>query len=231
MDIHIIAAPSSTATTTALIAALQSQWPAARVRHLPTGLSVHRDPDHPPDLAIILHGPASTSTTADIATIRQLSTCPIVVIGPGIPEQAEIECLHHGADIVLARPLSTLRLLAIVESLLRRAGDDAQSKGQVRTVGDLTLDTDQHLLSIGNRRVSITPTEFHLLEALAARFGRSVPSSDLMHKVWGMQNEHVRRSLKVHISRLRHKLSEAGSTTTVDGSRGNGYTLAEREAE
>lgn len=231
MDIYIIAAPSSPATTTALIAALRSHWPVARVRQLPAGLSRHHDLGHHPDLAIILHGPASTETPRDIAAIRELSTCPIVVIGPGIPEPAEIECLHHGADIVLARPLSTPRLLAILRSLLRRTESAHRPPDPVRTVGDLTLDTDQHLLSIGNRRVSITPTEFHLLEALAGHFGKCVPSSDLMRKVWGMENEHVRKSLKVHISRLRHKLSEADSTTTVDGARGNGYTLAEREAE
>jgi two-component system response regulator MprA len=144
-----------------------------------------------------------------------------------VPESTEIWWFHLGADVVVGR-MSIARLMAILEALMRRAEHAGPPSGEVRIVGDLTLDADKDDLLVGNRRVHVTPTEFRLLDSLAAGFGRYVPAPRLMHLVWGIENDAVHKSLKVHVSRLRHKLADAGSRCTVAGLRTHGYSLVER---
>lgn len=228
VEIHVIAASATIATRSALVAALSSLWPEAHILMRAAGITSHPNVRAAPDLAIILHGPLSTDTPSDILAIRRSFGCPIVIKAPSVPEPVHVDWLHLGADVVVGA-MSEAKFLAIIEALVRRTVHGAPPPGHVRMVGDIALRADEDYLLVGHRHVHITPTEYRLLDALADGNGACVAASRLALTVWGSDSDAIHKSLKVHISRLRHKLAEVGSTLTVEGVRGNGYRLAPRE--
>ncbi len=225
MEIHIVAGPQPLATL--IQDALVAQWPFARVVPIPDHFGSSSSVYRPPTLALLFHNHTVEHTSADIVAIRRISGCPIVVSAPQIPEPIEIAWLQLGADVVVGS-VSPARLVAIVGALMRRTTAHGPVLARMHTVGDLTFDVARGAVSVGSKKLPVTPTEFRLLESLAAADSGCVASIDLMSTIWGMDNAAVRKSLKVHISRLRRKLAEAGSDFTIQGVRSNGYALVDQ---
>jgi DNA-binding response OmpR family regulator len=96
----------------------------------------------------------------------------------------------------------------------------------VQVIGALSIDRSRCSVAVGGARVHLTPTEYRLLCELADHPGRVVPSGALAERVWGYDDAGIRRSLGVHLRRLRAKLA-AGPVRapTPVAVRGLGYRL------
>jgi DNA-binding response OmpR family regulator len=136
--------------------------------------------------------------------------------------------LDVGADDYLTKPFSFEVLAARLRVIARRAASESGSTFQV---ADLTLDTQKHEVHRGRRPITLTRTEFMLLEYLMRRAGRVVSRDDLIEAVWGIDRDVESNTLDVFIFQLRSKLEASGAGRLIQTVRGFGYTVREREAE
>ncbi|WP_062519407.1 response regulator transcription factor [Demequina silvatica] len=130
-----------------------------------------------------------------------------------------VEGLGLGADDYLAKPFAMAELAARVRTLGRRAG--AAPRPYVR-IGDLEIRPDEHVVTRGERAITLSPKEFGVLEVLAAQPGRVVSSETLLEKVWDEYADPLTNAVRVTMVTLRRKLGEPAIIETV---KGVGYVL------
>ncbi|MCW3009996.1 MAG: regulator [Solirubrobacterales bacterium] len=128
---------------------------------------------------------------------------------------------HAGGDDYLIKPFALAELLVRVQALLRRASDDAGPPGSAAVV----LDPAAHAIVHEDARVALTPTEFRLLAALAARPGEVVRRASLVAAGWPDGAIVHQNTLDAYLARIRRKLREAGAPASVETARGVGYEL------
>lgn len=161
--------------------------------------------------------------------LRSFSTVPILMLTARDGENDKIRGLDLGADDYLTKPFSTRELVARVKALVRRAGFASQPLPEVLCLGDLTIDFAARTVTVGPREVRLTPTEFKLLQCLAASPGTVLSSQDL---VWQVQSfrcseQEANELIKVAIRRLRQKIEpDPDRPRYVVNVRGFGYALA-----
>jgi two-component system response regulator MprA len=132
--------------------------------------------------------------------------------------------LDAGADDYLVKPFSIAELRARIRALLRRAGP--QETEPLR-YADLELDCDGHIVRRDGRRVSLTRTEFALLELLLRNPESVLSRSVIFDRVWGYDFGAKSKALDVYVGYLRRKLEANGEPRLVHTVRGVGYVLRE----
>jgi two-component system response regulator MprA len=132
--------------------------------------------------------------------------------------------LDAGADDYLAKPFSFKVLLARVRALGRR-GSAAEAVSL--RVADLALDTSARLVTRAGARLSLTRTEFNLLECLMRQAGRVVTRQMIVERLWGGERDVGSNTLDAFVKLLRHKLDAGGRPRLIQTIRGVGYCLRE----
>jgi len=135
--------------------------------------------------------------------------------------------LDAGADDYLTKPFSFEVLAARLRVIDRRKTMETSA---VLQVSDLTLDREAHEVRRGKRAVTLSPTEFAMLEHLMRRAGRVVSRHDLIAAVWGDDHEVGSNTVDVFIFLLRSKIETGGEKRLIQTVRGLGYTIRETEA-
>ncbi len=142
--------------------------------------------------------------------VRASSTVPIIIITARGQEQEKIRGLDLGADDYLVKPFSVSELLARVRAVLRRAefttGELVPLGQSPLTLGALSIDYVQRLVTMAGQKVVLTPTEYRILAFLAHNVGRVVLQERLLEHVWGSAYVGENHLLQVNINRLRRKL-------------------------
>lgn len=145
---------------------------------------------------------------------------PIIMLTARAGETDVIAGLESGADDYLPKPFSPRVLIARINSLLRRAGK-SPSKQDPLTVHNLTINTQTHDVYLGKKRISLSMTEFAILEFFARNPGWVFSRRQLIDGVKGSNYPVTERSIDVQIFGLRKKLgADTGFIETV---RGMGY--------
>jgi two-component system, OmpR family, response regulator MprA len=134
--------------------------------------------------------------------------------------------LDAGADDYLVKPYASSELIARVRALLRR-GSLSGAKELLR-YADVTLDPAARLAWRGERQLSLTKTEFDLLELLTWNAGIVLSRETLYERIWGYDFETSSRSLDVYIGYLRAKLEADGEPRLVQTVRGVGFVVREQ---
>jgi DNA-binding response OmpR family regulator len=140
--------------------------------------------------------------------VREFSAVPIILVTARGQDQDKVRGLDLGADDYLTKPFSVDELLARVRAVLRRAQftPNEHTHAMRTTIGDLTVDYGQHLVTIAGREIMLTPIEYSLLAYLAQNVGRVLTQDLLLEHVWGAEYVGEGHMLQVNINRLRHKL-------------------------
>jgi len=160
-----------------------------------------------------------------LAWVRKVSTVPVVLLTGQAQDRQKISGLNRGADDYLTKPFNPEELAARVRAVLRSTMQEQQESRGVLKVGDVTIDLDSRLVLKGTQPVSLTRTEWNLLNYLAQRAGKVILGTDLLRNVWGPEYVEDNQMLRVWISRLRSKLEPAG--IRIRTVRGFGYMLEE----
>jgi two-component system KDP operon response regulator KdpE len=159
--------------------------------------------DDEPDLVVLdLNMPHMDGLTA-CREIRRSSRVPILVLSVRDAEQDKVAALDLGADDYLSKPFGAAELLARVNALLRRAAP-ATTAGRFVLEG-LSIDITGRRVRRGNQTVHLTPTEWRLLESLAATPGVLRTHASLLEAVWGADAPDV-EALRVFVSQVRRKI-------------------------
>jgi DNA-binding response OmpR family regulator len=141
--------------------------------------------------------------------VREFSSVPIIMVTARGQEQDRVRGLDLGADDYLTKPFGVDELLARVRAVLRRSrftASDQAFASPTLTIGDITIDYAQHLVTMGGQEVELTPTEYRILAYLAQNAGRVVTQDLLLEHVWGAEYVGESHILQVNVNRLRHKL-------------------------
>ncbi|MCL7422501.1 MAG: phosphate regulon transcriptional regulator PhoB [Methylobacter sp.] len=154
-------------------------------------------------------------------TYREL---PIILLTARGEEEDKVRGLEIGADDYMTKPFSPKELIARVRAVLRRSGK-IQGSAQIE-LGDLVLDTEQHRLSIGDRLLDVSPTEFRLMQFFMTHPDKVYNRTQLLDQVWGRSVYIEERTVDVHIRRLRKILGEYGREDLVQTVRGFGYRFS-----
>jgi len=149
---------------------------------------------------------------------------PIILLTARGEEEDKVRGLEIGADDYMTKPFSPKELIARIRAVLRRSGK-AQGQPQI-VMGDLVLDTEQHRLSINERPVEVSPTEFRLMHFFMTHPNKVYSRSQLLDQVWGRSVYIEERTIDVHIRRLRKILEEFGREDVVQTVRGFGYRFS-----
>jgi two-component system, OmpR family, phosphate regulon response regulator PhoB len=149
---------------------------------------------------------------------------PIIMLTARGEEEDKVRGLEVGADDYLTKPFSPKELVARIRAVLRRAG---KLSGLTQIIlGDITLDTQQHRLTIGNHHLDVSPTEFRLMQFFMAHPDKVFSRTQLLDQVWGRSVYIEERTVDVHILRLRKILAESGKEDLLQTVRGFGYRLS-----
>ncbi|MCC5793515.1 MAG: phosphate regulon transcriptional regulator PhoB [Chromatiales bacterium] len=154
-----------------------------------------------------------------------LRDIPVIMLTARAEERDKIQGLDAGADDYMTKPFSSRELLARVNALLRRA---VPPLDEPLVAGDLRLEPLSHRVFMGEREITLGPTEYRLLKFLMENPDRVYSRSQLLDHVWG-QNVYVEeRTIDVHVRRLRKVLEEFGADRFVQTVRGAGYRFSQR---
>jgi len=122
-----------------------------------------------------------------------------------LEEADKVLGLELGADDYVTKPFGMRELLARVRAVLRRAGQEPDPE-EILRAGEITLNRSLHAVNIGQREVSLTPSEFDLLAVLMSHPGRVFSRMELLEHLQGTAFEGVVRTIDVHIRNLRTKI-------------------------
>ncbi|MBP1698395.1 MAG: two component transcriptional regulator, winged helix family [Deltaproteobacteria bacterium] len=157
---------------------------------------------------------------------KNLSHIPIVMLTAKSEETDTILGLELGADDYIRKPFSPNELMARIKTVLRRN----ESRLEVGTptkisVGNITMDTDRHEVTIDGNKVELTLAEFRILQLLASEEGRVFSRNRILDHLWGNEKIVVDRTIDVHIRHLRSKIGSASKL--IRNVHGVGYKLGE----
>ena len=158
-----------------------------------------------PDVMILDLGLPDMDGTEVIRGVRGWTSTPIIVLSVWGQENQKVAALDAGADDYVTKPFGMDELLARLRAAVRRASPAPDEP--VVTTGHFTVDLAAKRVIRGDGgNVSLTPTEWQLLEVLVRNRGRLVTQRQLLQEVWGPAYETESNYLRVYMAQLRRKL-------------------------
>lgn len=155
-------------------------------------------------LDIMLPGDSGLEVCRRIRQNHKLEMTPVMFLTAKGEESDRVAGLELGADDYLVKPFSPRELVARIRAVLRRT--QRPEKPAIIRVGELEINGEAMSISVGGAMVSTTPTEYRLLEYLAAHAGRVFTRDQLLDAVWRDSHFVTLRSIDVFIRRLREKI-------------------------
>jgi len=178
------------------------------------------------DLVILDLMLPGTPGTEVCRRLRAESAIPIVMLTAKGAEIDRVMGLEIGADDYVTKPFSMAELIGRVRAILRRRELDRAGVGSVRRVGALELDSARHQVRIDGDLISLTPSEFRLLDLLASDPERVFSRKEIMQHLWDSSYVGDQRACDIHVSNLRRKLeTDPSDPQRIVTVRGVGYKL------
>jgi two-component system, OmpR family, response regulator RegX3 len=137
--------------------------------------------------------------------LRQSSAVPVIMVTAKDAEVDKVVGLELGADDYVTKPYSPRELVARIRAVLRR-GHEVDAEPAALEAGQVRMDVERHLVTVGNEEIRLPLKEFELLEMFLRNSGRVLTRGQLIDRVWGADYVGDTKTLDVHVKRLRAKL-------------------------
>lgn len=160
------------------------------------------------DLVILDLGLPDIDGTQVIEGLRGWSQVPIIVLSARDTQEQKVDALDAGADDYVTKPFGMGELLARMRVALRRLEPAEPGTAGIVENASFTLDLAAKRALHHGREVRLTPTEWHLVEALVRRPDVLVPGTQLLSEVWGPKYERETNYLRVYFAQIRRKLED-----------------------
>jgi two-component system phosphate regulon response regulator PhoB len=161
---------------------------------------------------------------------EKTATIPIVMLTARADEVDRIVGLELGADDYVTKPFSPRELVLRVKGILRRATEPVAPKTTSIEFGPLRIDPDRFEAYLEGEAITLTSTEFRLLQELMTKRGKVLTRKHLLENVWGYVHNVTDRTVDTHIKRLRQKIGLVGAAY-IETIRGVGYRFADSERQ
>ena len=191
--------------------------------------------EHKPDLVLLdwmLPGGSGLELARRLRRDEHTADLPIIMLTAKTTEDNKVQGLDAGVDDYITKPFARRELVARINTVLRRTR--GEQKDTVLQVLDLKLDPASHRITIKDKPVDLSPTEFRLLKFFMQNPERVFNRDQIQDAVWGSNSYLDERTIDVHIRRLRKALAsvETATAATTDYSkliqtvRGTGYRFS-----
>jgi two-component system, OmpR family, response regulator len=155
---------------------------------------------------------------------------PLLLLTARSQVEERVIGLDSGADDYLVKPFAFDELLARLRALSRRVSAAVVADGAELRAGDVVMDLRAHIARCGDQALTLTNTEWNLLECLLRNAGQALTRDQILDYVWSYDREVQPSLVDVYISYLRRKLHRAGHADPIQTVRGRGYRLTAPEA-
>ena len=155
--------------------------------------------------------------------LRKSSNIPVIMVTSKNNETDEALSISYGADDYITKPFYHEEVLARIESVLRRCSESPQTEYSFK---DIRINVDDHKVLVNNTELTLTTTEYNLLQLLIKHPKQTFTKESLYQLIWGKDYISDDNTLNVHISNLRKKLEHIGNQAPyIDTVWGIGYKL------
>ena len=185
-----------------------------------------------PDLVVLDLGLPDMDGEEFIRIVRGSSMIPIIVLSARTDEQDKVSALDLGANDYITKPFGTAELLARVRASLRinRMNLQSVSAASVFALDDLLIDYDRRQVTVGEKTVHVTQTEFNILSYLSQHCGKVMTYSAIIRAVWGTQDDGSIKKLQVNMANIRKKLGcKPGENRYIINELGVGYRMLDAQ--
>jgi two-component system KDP operon response regulator KdpE len=160
--------------------------------------------------------------------IREWSDVPIIILSARGDETDKVKCLELGADDYLTKPFGIAELMARIKTAFRHRGDLTAIPSQSNFVYDgMEINFAKRRVTVNGHEITLTPTEYALLQHLAVNCDKVLTHSMLLQSVWGSEYSSEKEYLRVFVGRLRRKLEpDPKNPKFIQTIPGVGYHLA-----
>lgn len=155
----------------------------------------------------------------------QRCSTPILMLTARSGLEDRIAGLNSGADYYLTKPFDMRELMACINALLRRQGNQVDEL----SFGNTSLDLSSSLLLCGEHSVRLSAREFDVMRFLMQSAGKNLPKETLLARVWGYDSNATENHVEVYVGFLRKKLRSIGSNVRIESIRRLGYHLEVEE--
>lgn len=148
---------------------------------------------------------------------------PVMMLTARDAVDDRVKGLDCGADDYLGKPFDFKELLARIRALLRRA---REFRPEALQIADLIVNTANHTVTRGNRKINLTAKEYSLLEFFVLRANKLVTRAEIAEHVWDESFNPFSNVIDVYVRRLRQKIDEDSDRPLIRTRRGEGYMLS-----
>ena len=181
-----------------------------------------------PDLILLDLALPDEQRREPLARVMARTMAPVIALGQSDAPAACVHALDSGAADFIAQPLSVEETLARVRRALRPLpGQPSEARQRIYSCGELVIDDEQRLVTVGGKPAALSKTEYRLLRALAQNAGKTLSHESLLAQVWGPAYSQEIEFVWVYIRRLRRKIEpDPAHPCYILTAPGIGYRLA-----
>ena len=140
--------------------------------------------------------------------IRKKYVMPVIFLTAKNEEIDMIKGLTLGADDYIAKPFSSMELLARIKAQLRRFTVFSNNEKSIINIGDLTIDINKHMVTVSGKEISLTPTEYKILELMCKNRNVVFTMEQIYENIWNDKCAVGDTSIMVHITKIRKKIEK-----------------------
>ena len=160
--------------------------------------------DEKPDLILLDIMMPEMTGYEFLKSYRKERNTPVILLTAKLEESDKVLGLELGADDYVTKPFGMRELVARIRAVLRRVGQETPS--EVLRAADIVVDKSEHTVTVNDRPVRLTPSEFEMLATLMSAPGHVFSRAALLERLQGIAFESIERTVDVHIRNLRTKI-------------------------